>query len=58
MKVVKVSLLKKESYRATRVAMVSQKQATDLDISALPPSAAADNFLMHLRGWSGGLQSP
>ena len=29
--------------------MVARKQAIDLDISAVPPSEAADNFLMHLR---------
>ena len=33
---------------ATRVSITGRKQAIDLDISAVPPSEAADNFLMHL----------
>ena len=49
MQVVKVNLLKAETSWATRVSIAGRKQATDLDISAVPPSEAADNFLMHLR---------
>ena len=49
MQVVKVNLLKTETSWATRVAIAGRKQAIDLDISAVPPSEAADNFLMHLR---------
>ena len=46
---VKVNLLKTETSWATRVAIAGRKQAIDLDISAVPPSEAANNFLMHLR---------
>ena len=49
MQVVKVNLLKRETNWATRVAIAGRKQAVDLDIFAVPPSEAADNFLMHLR---------
>ena len=49
MQVVKVNLLKMETSWATRVSIAGRKQAINLDISALPPSEAADNFLMHLR---------
>ena len=49
MQVVTVNLLKTETRWATRVAIAGRKQAIDLDISAVPPSEAADNFLMHLR---------
>ena len=49
MQVVKVNLLKTETSWATRVSIAGRKQAIDLDISAVPPSEAADNFLMHLR---------
>ena len=49
MQVVKVSLLKTETSWATRVSTAGRKQAIDLDISAVPPSEAANNFLMHLR---------
>ena len=45
----KVNLLKTETSWATRVAIAGRTQAIDLDISAVPPSEAADNFLMHLR---------
>ena len=46
---VKVNLLKTETSWATRVAIAGRKQAINLDISAVLPSEAADNFLMHLR---------
>ena len=49
MQVLKLNLLKTETSWATRVAIAGQKRAIDLDISAVPPSEAADNFLMHLR---------
>ena len=49
MQIVKVNLLKTETSSATQVAIAGRKQAIDLDISAVPPSEAADNFLMHLR---------
>ena len=49
MQVVKVNLLKTETSWATRVAIAGRKQTIDLDISAVPPSEAAGNFLMHLR---------
>ena len=49
MQVVKVNLLKTETSWATQVSIASRKQAIDLDISPVPPSQAADNFLMHLR---------
>ena len=49
MQIVKVNLLKTETSWATRVSIAGRKQAIDLDISAVPPSEAADNFLMHLR---------
>ena len=49
MQIVKVHLLKTGTSWSTRVAIAGQKQAMDLDISAVPPSEAADNFLMHLR---------
>ena len=55
MQVVKVNLLKTETSWATRVAIAGRKQAIDLDISAVPPSEAADNFLMHLRVTPAGL---
>ena len=51
----KVNLLKTETSWAIRVAIAGRKQAIDLDISAVPPSEAADNLLMHLRdspGWA------
>ena len=47
--IIEVNLLKTETSGATRVSIASRKQAIDLDISAVPPSEAADNFLMHLR---------
>ena len=47
MQIVKVNLLKTETSWATRVGLAGRKQAIDLDISAVPPSEAADNFLMH-----------
>ena len=34
---------------STRVAIADWKQAIDLEISAVPPSEAADTFLMHLQ---------
>ena len=46
---VKVNLLKTETSWATRVATAGRRQAIDLDISAVQPSEAADNFLMHLQ---------
>ena len=49
MQVVKVNLLKTETSWGTQVAIAGRKQAIDLDISAVPPSEAAGNFLMHLR---------
>ena len=49
MQVVKVNLLKTETSLATRVSIAGQKQAIDLDVSAVPPSEAADNFFMHLQ---------
>ena len=49
MQIVKVNLLKTETSWGTRVEIIGRKQAMDLDISAVPPSEAADNFLMHLR---------
>ena len=49
MQVVKVNLLKTETSWSTRVAIAGQKQAIDLDISAVPPSEAADNLLLLLR---------
>ena len=47
--IVQVNLLKTETSSAIRVGIAGQKQAINRDISALPPSEAADNFLMHLR---------
>ena len=55
MQVVKVNLLKTETSWATRLSIAGRKQANDLDISAVPPSEAADNFLMHLRDSPAGL---
>ena len=49
MQIVKVNLLKTETSWSTRAAIAGRKQAIDLDISAVPPWEAADNFLMHLR---------
>ena len=49
MQIVKVNLMKTETSWATRVGFAGRKQAIDPDISPVPPSAAADNFLMHLR---------
>ena len=49
MKIVKVNLLKTETSWSTWVAIAGRKQAIDLDISAVPPSEAADNFPLHLR---------
>ena len=54
MQVVKVTLLKTETSWATQVAIAGQKQAIDLDISAVRPSESADNFLMHLRDSQAG----
>ena len=54
LQVVKVNLLKPKTSWATRVSIASPNQAIDLDISALPPSEAADNFLMHLRDLRAG----
>ena len=48
----KVNLLKTETSWATRASIAGWKQAVDLDISAVPPSEAADNFLMH-RSYNG-----
>ena len=48
MQIVKVNLLKTETSWATPVGIAGRKQAIDLDISAVPPSEVADNFLMHL----------
>ena len=45
----KVNLLKTETSSATGVAIVGRKHAIDLDISAVSPSEAAENLLMHLR---------
>ena len=49
MPIVSVNLLKTETSWATRVSIAGWEQAIDLDISAVPPSEVADNFLMHLR---------
>ena len=49
MQIVKVNLLKTETSWAALVGIARRKQAIDLDISAVPPSEAADNFHMHLR---------
>ena len=49
MQIVKVNLLKTETSWATRVSIAGQRQTINLDISAVPRSEAADNFLMHLR---------
>ena len=49
MQIVEVNLLKTETSRAIQVAIAGRKQAIGLDISAVPPAEAADNFLMHLR---------
>ena len=49
MQAVKVNLLKTETCPATRVSIAGRKLAIDLNISAVPPSEAAENFLMHLR---------
>ena len=49
MQVVKVNLLKTETSWATQVSIAGWKQAIGLNISAVPPSEAADNFLVHLR---------
>lgn len=49
MRKIRVNLLDTETSWATRVAIAGRKQAVDLDISAVPPSEAADNFLLHLR---------
>ena len=49
MQIVKVNLLKTGTSWSTQVAIAGSNQAIDLDISAVPPSEAADNFLMHLR---------
>ena len=49
MQVVKVNLLKTETSWATRASIAGRKQAIDLDIPVVPPSKAADNFLMHSR---------
>ena len=49
MQIVKVNLLRTETTCATRVAIAGCKQAIDLDFPVVPPSEAADNFLMHLR---------
>ena len=54
MQIVNVNLLKKEMSWSPRVAIAGWKQAIDLDISAVPPSEAADNFLMHLRDTPAG----
>ena len=45
---VRVNLLNTEMSWSTRVAIADRKQAVDLDISSVPPSEAADNFLMHI----------
>ena len=39
------------------VAIAGRKHAIDLDVSALPPLEAADNFLTHLRDSWLGLRS-
>ena len=49
MQSVKVNLLKTETSWSTRAAIAGRKQAIDLDMFAVPPSEAADNFLLHLR---------
>ena len=49
MQVVKVNLLKTETSWATRLSIAGGKQAINLDISAVPPLEAADNFFMHLQ---------
>ena len=54
MQVVRVNLLKTETSSATQVSIAGPKQAIDLNISSLPPSEAADNFLMLLRDWPAG----
>ena len=56
MKVLKVNLLKTETSWSTRVSIAGWKQAIDLDISAVPPSEAPDNFPMHLRDSPAGPQ--
>ena len=54
MQIVNVNLLKTETSWAIRVSIAGRKQAIDLDISAVPPSEAADNFLLHLRDLPAG----
>ena len=49
MKVSKVNLLKTETSCSARVAIKDQKEAMDLDISAVPPWEAPDNSLLHLQ---------
>ena len=49
MQAVKVNLLKTKTRWSTRIAIAGPGQAIDLNISAVPPSEAVDNFLMHLR---------
>ena len=41
--------MKTDTSWATRITIAGRKQAIDLDISAVRPSEAADNFLLHLR---------
>ena len=48
MQIVKVQLLNTETSWATRLEIAGRKQAIHLDIYAVPPLEAADNFLMHL----------
>ena len=49
MQTVKVNLLNTQTSWSTQVAIAGRKRAIDLDISALPPSEVAENFLMHLQ---------
>ena len=49
MPIVKVNLVKTETSWSTQVAIAGWKKAIYLDISAVPPSEAPDNFLMHFR---------
>ena len=54
MQIVKVNLLKTETSWATQVSIAGRKQAVDLDISTVPPSEAANKFLMYLRDLRAG----
>ena len=54
MQIVKVTVLKMETSWATWIGIADRKEPIHVDISDMPLSQAADNFLVHLTDWPAG----